>query len=540
MNFIFDYLMTEGQRERLEKSEAKAAKAIRKEYDAMKAAAAVYLDETGDELQALIKAAEEAEKDPKSEYRKHAAKLAALEAKRDKARFALYGEFMAEYLATVGTDPAGILADFSDRVKLFIDASEETDPEAIRAAITAELLPYYAEALANTGTENAVTQLHNIVIAQLHNAAELPADNGGADPERLPVLKPAEKLKTVLLMRDKVISEIVKASGPEFVGLEEEENGQLKMSWIVKQDNRNPEINTFMVLRLDPKAGAPNLSGFEIAIIESIATRYRIHKKSPAGRTGGAFYIAPSQILADITGAPDLDPHKEKLDEIRRTVDRLSTEVLTLDFAPEVAAGRIQPDAVKSATSRATILKTSYRKVILANGAQKEVYKIDDEPEIFTYCAAKGHLTGINAALLDVSAAFKKPGQSGRLACDPEVIAIKFYLLKEIYAMYEGNRRKCEMLYETIAKQAGVVPEKKYDRSAYKGEKEYKTVLARQDKRNRERVAAILDAWTARGFIKAFSTFPEGSTKPRGVTVQLYAKNPYQTTGGPAIEQKQV
>ena len=542
MNFLYDRLFTESQRRRIEEAERRALAKQQKVYADMKAAArrnAEARERTGQsEIEEMTAAANES-----AEYKRLARKFEALEEETTAARFALYDEIMAEYLATVGTDPAAILADFSEKLAVYVldlDACQDAERDAagllkvdyINARINTDILPYYVEALAETGEENAFTQLRNCVFEHLHNCvivsklpepAKLPAP---ADPET--VLKRPSRLETLLVMRDNIINEVVIPKNPalDLIGFTQEENGQLKMAWAANEDKKR-DLYTIVSLRLEPdEIREYNITPFEIAILDVIATRYRQHLKSPAGRTGGAFYISPAQILDDVTGKKYDDPKPEALNEIRRVIEGMRKKWIDIDFTQEVKAGRVSINGQRGENGKLDgfMLQAKHVQMKMANGKQIDVYKISDYPILYDYCGPiKNNVDEISYKWFEIEDAFRKSdARAGRLAGDPGIIALKFYLVKEIRAMCDLRRKQRFMKYATIWQQSGTDPRDATDPDTFNDRKTYQAAIRRKDKRNRERVAAILDAWTARGFIKGYAAGLDEAGKPaKGVTIYL-------------------
>lgn len=325
---------------------------------------------------------------------------------------------------------------------------------------------------------------------------------------------PLAPIETYGLLNDKVNNQLI--SGDIFT---QETNGQLQIAFRTNQAAKGkPQVivSTGLTFTGTQTRFTKRMSAFDNAVYNAISTAFYYHKRESSGRK---FYITPQEIWRLMNGTQDAskNPSAAQVKKVCDSMDKMRFARLYMDISEEVQTFKIhfEDDRIEKGVIDTYLLKSD--KVSFTTEKGKEIigYRVDAEPILYTYNAAKDHVLFVPFDLLDTS---QTTGNEG------STIEIRNYLLQQIQLMYNGQRNSRRILYETLYSATGLeTPENRLKPETYKDENAYKRNVRKEAQKDRDKVAAILKAWKAKGYIKDFAPVQKGRAFI-GVDVELNRK----------------
>lgn len=364
------------------------------------------------------------------------------------------------------------------------------------------------------GNSEALKEINDFIITAVnsspytdksHKAAPLDADAAQAIRQPLPAIK------TYGLMNDKVNAQMIATDA-----FKQDLNGQLQLTWGVNQAPKAKEqVPVYISLSYEGTEGkiTKKLSAFDNAVYNAISTRFfywkREHGKQP-------FYITPQEIWRTMNGktSGNSNPSANQVKRICDSMDKMRFTRFYMDISEELKANYIAID-----DSRLTkgildtyLLTCSKVEFTTEKGKQVTGYRIGEEPILYTYNAAKNHILWIDYDLLDTS----------QNTSDGEnVVEFRSYLLQQIQLMINGIRNSRRILYSSIYESTGIEPpNNRLDKSNFSTEKSFITKIAQETKKDRDKIAGILETWKQKGWIKGYEPVKQGK-RFVGVDIEL-------------------
>lgn len=314
---------------------------------------------------------------------------------------------------------------------------------------------------------------------------------------------PLQSIKTYGLMNDKLAAQILQDSA-----FRREANGQLALIWEVNEapDKREPvPVSIALSYEGEETKLTRKMTAFDEAVHNAVATCFYYHKKN----NGNApLYITPQEIWRVMTGEADKrkTPSQKQIARVCASMDKMRFTRVYLDATKEVEAKYLvtEDDRIKSGMIDTTLLKADKALITTEKGREISAYRIEAEPILYTYQAAKNRVLWVQYALLDVS---EKTGNEG------ETIVIRDYLLRQIELMKKNARNSTRILYGTLYTATALpTPEVRVKRENFTSDNAYKTAIKKEAKKDRDKVAAILEAWIEKDHIIGFSPEKKGKS----------------------------
>lgn len=268
-------------------------------------------------------------------------------------------------------------------------------------------------------------------------------------------------------------------------------------------------------------------------------------------RPGELFTFSPWQIAKLNLGQANnqKSPSKNQIKTAERCIDKWLATNTIIDITDEVTRKRIDGYVAKNGIMEAKLLKAD-KYTIIDNKDQEHVYYEmravkENEPILYKYNKAKGHILEVPYYLLDVSEYVR---------IDTYTITFRNYLLLRIALMYQkkglnSNRILFSTLYDYTKVPTPEDPEgrtkdlkdikemieakdKKNEKQAEEKKEEKKeyakntrqTIIRRYRQRDKEQIFGILQCWTDKGWINGFTPVKKGQTVI-GVDIMLNPAN---------------
>lgn len=421
----------------------------------------------------------------------------------------------------LGTDAAAILEDgketaayiLQDEVKSILEGRTVLNKpieEKINAAWlvkdiqnTAPLTLHY-EAL--QGNKEALEELTGyiveIVIASPYTTEEQIA--GGAEiisSETAGRRLPLEVIKLYGILNDKATTQLINTDG-----FTQELNGQLRLTWGANQaPAKKDPVPTYIALTYEGTAGHLNkrLTAFDKAVYEAVATSFFYHKQENGSR---AFYITPQEVwrIMNGTASTSKTPSAKQVERVCSSLDDMRFTRFYMDITAELDANYLtmEDERIVNGIVDTYLLKADRVEFTTDKGRKITGYRVTDEPILYSYNKAKGHLVLVPYELLDTSDSTGNEGNT---------IEFRNYLLQQIGLMYEGQRNNSRILYSTLYRDTGTQPpEKRLNPANYSTETAYKRNIRKEAQRDRDKINALLDAWKAKDWIKGYKLVKKG------------------------------
>lgn len=344
------------------------------------------------------------------------------------------------------------------------------------------------------------------------DSAEIKADEEESKPP-LEVIRfrrsPITDITLFGLMNDKASARIIQEADL----FTQEANGQLTLKWEVNQaPQKKDPVPVYMALSFEGEATgklAKKLTAFDNAVYNAIADLfYYWHRDNPQK----PLYITPQEIYRRMNGKQSRDggakPSAAQVKRICRSIDKMRHIDFYMDISEEIKAHYItlEDERLIGGYIKDYLLNCSEAGFYTEQGRRVRGYRINNEPIFYTYQAAKDHVLYLPFELLDTSAA---------LSDSENVTEFKLYLLQQIFLMKSGTRSSRKILLSTIYSATGIQPPEERLTGEYANENSRQTVIRRVRKADRDKIEKLLDAWTAKKWIKEYKAL-SSNNKPVG------------------------
>lgn len=277
-------------------------------------------------------------------------------------------------------------------------------------------------------------------------------------------------------------------------------DGQLRIAWAVEQSNKESVPVLISISYEDlPATARKKLDAFDITIINHIGSMfYYQQQKFPKSELKITLRELWANIIGKDSGKVSVRP--EKLEMLRRRIERLSVTLLGMDISAELERGwyslddeRLVSGYVKDNMIHATAVRFKTEKNRIVDG-----YLFLKMPILFAYCLAKRHLITVPFDMMQID---------GKV--DEDTIKIRDYLVREIENIKNGYRKQRTFRLDTIYEKTGMIPPserlnkenyKDYDKATGKS-KTYEANVRKAASSDREKIEQILNTWVSKGSI---------------------------------------
>ena len=316
------------------------------------------------------------------------------------------------------------------------------------------------------------------------------------------IRKPLQRIKTYGLMNDKIVHQLIAG---DFTS--QDINGQLSFLAAVNQfetKNKGPVIVTMALTFTGENAALlKRMTAFDNAVYNAISTAFYYHKRKG---TKDSFYITPQEIWRLMNGTQDTrkNPSPGQISKVCNSMDKMRFTRLYMDISEELKTFKmkINDERITKGKIDTYLLKSDKVSFTTEKGKQIVGYRIDNEPILYTYNAAKNRILYVPFDLLDTT---NTTGNEGN------TIEFRNYLLQQIQLMYEGKRDSKRILYKSIYEATGIeTPESRINKNIYSNENTRRSATTQEAKKDREKIAAILKAWKEKEYILDFSPVIKG------------------------------
>ena len=421
----------------------------------------------------------------------------------------------------LGTDAAAILEDgketaayiLQDKVKGILEGRTVLNKpidEKINAAWlvkdiqnTAPLTLHY-EAL--QGNKEALEELTGYIVEIVTASPDTTEEQnaGGAEmisSETAGRRLPLEVIKRYGMLNDKATTQLINTDG-----FTQELNGQLQLTWGINQaPAKKDSVHTYIALTYEGTAGHLNkrLTAFDKAVYEAVATSFFYHKQRNGSR---AFYITPQEVwrIMNGTASTSKTPGAKQVERVCSSLDKFRFTRFYMNITAELKAHYLtmEDERIVKGIVDTYLLKADRVEFTTDKGRKITGYRVTDEPILYSYNKAKGHLVLVPYELLDTSDSTGNEGNT---------IEFRSYLLQQIGLMYEGQRNNSRILYSTLYRDTGTQPpEERLNPANYSTETAYKRNIRKEAQRDRDKISALLDAWKAKDWIKGYKPVKKG------------------------------
>ena len=291
------------------------------------------------------------------------------------------------------------------------------------------------------------------------------------------------------LLNDKATAQIIKDADV----FQEAPDGQIRLLFDVNQAGKKEqeEIPLYMSLTFDgaDKRLAKKLNGFDNAVYNAVSDLFFYwHRDNPQKPV----YITPAEIYRRMNGKQSRDgsakPSEAQVKRIVQSMDKMRHIDFYMDISAEIKARRITLDDERLVGGRIGdyFVNCSPVEFYTEQGRIVKGYRVNTEPILYTYNAAKKRVIMLPFELLDTSAV---------LSDSENVTEFKMYLLRRILAMKNGELNSRKILLSSIYKETGVQTPEERATGEYANENSRKTVIRRLKKADRGKIEKLLDAW---------------------------------------------
>lgn len=262
----------------------------------------------------------------------------------------------------------------------------------------------------------------------------------------------------------------------------------------------------------DPATLSRNrMDGYDMQIMNAISSLYQYSMNE---RPGEPVILTPQSIWACMNGGKGR-AREPQLARLARSIDKWRFTDCSLDITAEITKRHIKniPDGSRLVSGRyegnllnayKITFKTEKNNVI-------EGYRILSEPIIFEYNRVHGQIYTVPIELLDTS---------DKVNNTEDVIAFRGYLVQRIEAMRRGDLDNDVIRLETIYQDAGIEPPEIRIRG--KRYQDPRRELRKQAKKDRDKIAGILESFKGKGYILGFEEVVTGSAHEiTGYRIQL-------------------
>lgn len=392
----------------------------------------------------------------------------------------------------------------------------------LMASILLTELNLHIEAL--KGNTEALNTLNDAIITGLKNAAHIFDKLTPTLEKKIKSFifgeptqnrrKPLSNIKTYGLMNDKANAQLLQSTDI----FRQEADGQLTLSWEIDQSGKNEEqIPVYVTLTYEGEGlqMGKKLTAFDKQVYEAVGTRfYYLRREEPEA----PLCITPQEIWRTMNGKNTSDknakPGEKQLKRICDSMHKMRFTSLVMDISEEVKKHHytFNDERIIEGQISTYLLKCDEVDFTTENGLKLHGFRIKEEPILYTYNRLKDRLLFVPYEMLDTS----------QYTNDAENVAeFKGYLLQQIQLMINANepgkkgkyfKRNNTILLETIYKDTGVLPpEERAGATAFTSDDARKTYIRKTRKADRDKIEKILDAWTAKKWIKGYDLVESGN-----------------------------
>lgn len=310
---------------------------------------------------------------------------------------------------------------------------------------------------------------------------------------------PIADISTYGLMNDKANAQLIQDGGI----FQTTPDGQMQLLWNVNQAPQGrEEVPVYIALTYDgiEKGLSKPLSAYEIAVYNAVSNLFYYWKRENPQKP---LYVTPQEIWRRMNGKQNKDgsakPSAAQVKKICRSMDKMRHIDLYMDISEELKANYVTLDDERLVGGyiKDYLINCSEAGFYTEQGRKVRGYRINYEPVLYTYNAAKDHVLFLPFDLLDTSSA---------LSDSENVTEFKHYLLQQILLMKNGVRNNRNILLNTIYTSTGIQPpEERVEGKEYKTEANRQKEIRRFRLTDRQKIEKLLDAWKEKGWIKNYT-----------------------------------
>lgn len=384
-----------------------------------------------------------------------------------------------------------------DELKLHISALQE-DTERLQELF--ELIIENIEASALTNSEEIT----------LETAREIPVDVMRVRR------KPIKDINLYGLMNDKMNAQLIQNDGI----FQKAPDGQMRLLWNVNQAPKgSDQVPVYISLTYEgiEKELSKKLNGYDNAVYNAISDLFYYWKRENPQEP---LFVTPQEIWRRMNGKQNRDgsakPSAATVKRIRRSIDKMRHIDFYMDISEEIKAHYITLDDERLVGGyiKDYLLNCTEAGVYTQQGRIAHGYRVNQEPVLYTYNAAKKHVLFLPFDLLDTS---------GALSDSENVTEFKQYLLQQILLMKNGIRDNTKILMSTIYTATGIkTPEERVEAREYGNETTKQQAIRRKRTSDNEKIEKLLDVWTEKEWIKGYRAL-NANSKPARKTQTIAA-----------------
>ena len=253
------------------------------------------------------------------------------------------------------------------------------------------------------------------------------------------------------------------------------------------------------------------MDGYDVQIMNAISSLYQYSMNE---RPGEPVILTPQSIWACMNGGKGR-AREPQLARLARSLDKWRLTYCTLDITNEIAKHRLKniPDGSRLVSGKYEGFLLHADKITFKTEKNNiiEGYRILSEPIIFEYNRVHGQIYTVPIELLDTS---------DKVNNTEDVIAFRGYLVQRIEAMRRGDLDNDVIRLETIYQEAGIEPPELRIRG--KRYQDPRRELRKQAKKDRDKIAGILESFKGKGYILGYEEVVKGSSHEiTGYRIQL-------------------
>lgn len=262
-----------------------------------------------------------------------------------------------------------------------------------------------------------------------------------------------------------------------------------------------PKKNVFVTVDLtaDKKLFLTNsdITQYDMAVMDSVYTLY----------VNGVTSFSPEMVVRIMSGNFEQDVKVHKLEEVNKSLKKLSLIRITIDCTEELLARR---KIKKGKTLTLTSYLMPLREIEVQSANYKAVtkgYQLLEKPVLYTYAENVKQIMSVPTSLLETN-----------ISDTDEAVILKRTLIKRIETMKNDKNRMNSniIIYERVDKNTG---KKKgffktlgYNEENYSNWKKKKLTIHRT-------ILSILDNFVAEKYIKGYEVIKEGKQKIIGISI---------------------
>ena len=315
---------------------------------------------------------------------------------------------------------------------------------------------------------------------------------------------PLADITTYGLMNDKANAQMIQDEGI----FTQTANGQITLRWVVNQapQKADKEVPVYIALSYNGAENGANgeltkkLNLYDESVYNSLSNIFFYWARENPQKP---LYVSREEIWRGTTGKQSRNgsakPSAYQLKKIGKSIDKMRHIDFYMDITEELKANYITLDDERLVGGylKDYLLNCTEATFFTERGRKISGYRVNSEPVLYTYNAAKGHVIMLPLSLLDTSAF---------LSDSEYVIEFKQYLLQQILLMKNGIRNNRKIKLSTLYTATGVTPpEERLDGRKFSNEATRQQAIRRTRKADRGKVEGILAAWTAKGWITGYT-----------------------------------